>query len=167
MSRKLKASQRRWLTASNFLIAHLAFHITFVFAYWFSLAARLSFSDTGFIQNHAVILSDMLTNHLGLLIVLIVHIGAVVANNWWGQRQHRGASQQQDFIDDHMTAGQKLELLLDEVVDLREALHEHRGAARADNPDLTSGRLRDHSQVDFDEMIRLEDYQAVKARQGS
>lgn len=164
MSRKLKASPRGWLTASNFLIAHLAFHIIFVFGYWFSLAASLSFSDIDFIQNHAVILSDMLTNHLGLLIVLVVHVGAFAANSWWSQRQHRGVNQQPDSIDDHMTAEQKLELLLDEVVELREALHEHRVATQADNPDLTAGRLRDHSQVDFDEWIRLEGNQAVKAR---
>lgn len=109
----------------------------------------------------------MLTNHLGLLIVLVIHIGAVVANNWWGHRQYRGAKQQSDSIADHMTAEQKLELLLDEVVELREALHEHRIVEQADNPDLASRRLHDLSQVDLDEMIRLEDYQAVKARKGS
>lgn len=164
MSQKLKASPHRWLTASNLLMAHLAFHIIFVFGYWFSFAARLSFSNTDVIQNHPAILSDMLTNQLGLLIVLVIHIAAVVANNCWGQGRHRGASKQPDSIDDHMTTEGKLELLLDEVVELREALHKHKVVERAENPGLASGRLRDHNQVDLNEMIRLEDYQDVEAR---
>lgn len=167
MSRKLKASPHQLLTASHLLIAHLAFHIIFVFGYWFSFAARLSFSNSDFIQNHAAILSDMLTNHLGLLIVLVIHIGAVVANNWWAQRRHHAINQQPDSLDDHMNAEQKLELLLDEVVELREALHGHKVVGQADIPDLTSGRQRGRSQVDLDDMIRLEDYQAVKAGQRS
>ena len=60
----------------------------------------------------------------------------------------------------------KLDLLLDEVVELREALHEHRVVEQADNPELTSERLRGHSQEDLDEMILLEEYQAVKATIG-
>lgn len=167
MAQKRKASPHRWWKASNLLRAHIVFHIIFVFGYWFSLAARLSFSGSDVIQNHAAVLSDMLTNHLGLLIVLAIHFGAVVFNNWWGQRQDRRANQQFGAIDEHMGAERKLELLLDEVVELREALHEQRVVERADNPDLAGDRLRDHDQVDIDEMISLEDYQALKASKRS
>lgn len=158
MSRKLKASPQRWLTASNLLIAHVALHIIFVFGYWFSLAARLSFSGADVIQNHAAILSDMLSIHLGLLIVLVIHTGAVAANKWWGQRQHRGANQQFYSLDDHMTAEQKLELLLDEVVELRETLHERNVNAPPANTDFSSHRLRDDVQHDDEELIALEEY---------
>lgn len=167
MPRKAKGTPRPWLTASNLLIAHLAFHVIFVFGYWFSLAAGLSFSNTDIFQNHAAVLSDMLTNHLGLLIVLVIHAGAVVASKWWGRRQQRAANQQLDSIDDHMTAEQKLELLLDEVVDLREALHEQGVVEQDGNPDLTTDRPRGQSQTDLDAMIRLKDYQAANAGQGS
>ena len=158
MSRKLKASPRRWLTASNLLMAHLAFHIIFVFGYWFSLAANLSVSGADVIQNHAAILSDMLSNHLGLLVVLVIHTGAVAVNKWWGQRQHRGAKQQLGSLEDHMTAEQKLELLLDEVVELREALHEGNVNAPPATTDFSSQVLADDVQHEDDELIALADY---------
>ena len=65
------------------------------------------------------------------------------------------------------SVGQKAGFALDEVVELREALHEHRVVEQADNPELTTERLRGHSQEDLDEMILLEEYQAVKATMGS
>ena len=167
MSRKAKGMPRRWFTALNLLKAHLAFHIIFVFAYWFSFAAGLSFSETDFIPNHAAVLSDMLTNHLGLLIVLVVHTGAFIAHNWWGKRQYRASNQQFDSIDENMTAEQKLELLLDEVVELREALHEHGVGENGSDPELESSPLRGSSHADEDATIRLRDYQAAQARQGT
>ncbi len=168
MSRKLKGSPRRWLTASNLLIAHVAFHVIFVFGYWFSVAASLNFSDLDFFENHLLaFLSNASSNHLALLLVLVIHTLAVVANGWWKQRQQGGENTQIDSELGHLTAEEKLELLLDEVVELREALHEREVVNQTRDPDLASERLRDHSQVDLDELIRLEDYQAVKARKGS
>ncbi|MCY3779020.1 MAG: hypothetical protein OXG78_01810 [Chloroflexi bacterium] len=158
MSRKLKASPQRWLTASNLLAAHVAFHVLFVFGYWFSVAASLSFSGTDVIQNHGAILSDMLSNHLGLLIILVIHTGAVAANKWWGQRQHRGANEQFDSLDDHMTAEEKLELLLDEVVELREALHEGNVNAPPVYSDFSPQGRRDDVQHEEDELIELAEY---------
>lgn len=165
MSRKAKGMPRRWSTASNLLMAHLAFHIVFVFGYWFSLGASLSVAESNVIQNHAAVLSGMLTNHLALLIVLVVHIGAVVANNWRRKRQHSVANQQFESVDDHMTAEQKLELLLDEVVELREALYERGDDERVGYPEQKLDRLRGRNQADEDAMIRLRDNQAVQARQ--
>ena len=158
MSRKLKGSPRRWLTASNLLIAHVAFHVIFVFGYWFSLAASLSFTELNSVENYAAALSNALSNHLGLLSVLVIHASAVVAKNWWGRRQHRGANQQYDSLDDHMTAEEKLELLLDEVVDLRETLHERNVNIPPANTDFSSQRLRDDVEHDDDELIALEEY---------
>lgn len=167
MSRKAKRMPRRWLTASNLLKAHLTFHIVFVFGYWFSLAARLSFSETGVIPNHAAVMSEMLTNHLGLLIVLVIHMAVFVARRWWAKRQHRAADQHYVSIDNHMSAEQKLELLLDEVAELREALHEHSAVENLDHREPASRPLRVQSHADEDAMIRLTDFQAVQTEQRS
>lgn len=167
MSRKAKGKPRRWLAASNLLKAHLAFHIVFVFGYWFSLAASLSFSETGAFPNHAAVLSEMLTNHLGLLIVLVIHMAVFVASRWWGKRQHHVAKEQYVSMDDHMTAEQKLELLLDEVAELREAIHEHSAVENLNHREPASRPLRVQSHADEDAMIRLRDFQAAQTEQRS
>lgn len=168
MSRKLKASPQRRLTASNLLIAHVVFHIIFVFVYWFALAASLSFSGPDFFENHLLaFLSNASTNHLALLLILAVHTLLVVANRWWKRRQQSSENRQVDSQLSHLTAEEKLGLLLDEVAELREALHERQVVNQTVRPDLASERLRNHSQVDLDEVICLEDYQAVKAEKGS
>ena len=167
MSRKLKARPHRWLTASNLLIAHVAFHILFVFGYWSSVAASLSFSDLDFFENHLLaFLLDASSNHLVLLLVLALHTLAVVANGWWKKRQG-SENRQTDSELGHLTAEEKLELLLDEVVELREGLHKREADNQNRNADLASDRLRDGSQVDMDELIRLEEYQALKANRRS
>lgn len=157
MSRKLKASPQRRSTASNLLIAHVVFHIVFVFLYWFALAASLSFAELSSADNYAVAISDALTNHLGLLSLLAVHASAVFAKKWWNRRQQSSEYRRVDAAFGHLTAEQKLELLLDEVAEWREAKHERDGNAPSADTDFDAGRLRDEAQLES-ELITLEEY---------
>ncbi len=162
MSRKLKGSPRRWLTASNLLIAHLAFHVIFIFGYWFSVAASLSFADLDFFENHLLaFLSNASSNHLALLLVLAIHTLVVVANGWWKKRRHGAVSSQFDTELGHLSAEEKLELVLDEVVELREVVSQTR------NSDLASERLREHDLEPEDETLLQDEYQAEKVTDGS
>lgn len=166
MSRKYKASPRRRLTAANLLIAHVALHIIFVFGYWFTLAANLSFGELNSVENYAAALSNALSIHLGLLCLLLVHASAVFAKKWWVRRQHRGEDSQVDSQLSHLTAEEKLELVLDEVAELREALHERSAADHAGRTDMSLGRLREQSEDDREARIYVEEYQAEReARQ--
>jgi hypothetical protein len=159
MPRKRKESPQRRLTASKLLKAHVAFHIIFVFGYWFSLAATLSFVDLDFLENHLLaFLSNASSNHLALLLVLAIHTLAVVANRWWKQRQQGSENRQVDAELGHLTAEEKLELLLDEVVELRETLHERDSSAPAADTGFNAVRLRDEAQLDDDGFDALEEY---------
>ncbi len=168
MSRKLKASPRRWLTASNLLIAHIAFHVIFIFGYWFSVAASLSFADLDFFENHLLaFLSNASSNHLALLLVLAIHTLLVVANGWWKKRRHGAESSQFDTELGHLSAEEKLELVLDEVVELREALHEREVVTQTRDSDLASERLREYDLEPEDETLLQDEYQAEKVTDGS
>ena len=168
MSRKHKENSRRWLTASNLFIAHVALHVIFVFGYWFSVIASLSFSGVDFLENHLLaFLTDAASNHLALLLILIIHTLVFVASRWWKQRQQGGEIREYNEELGHLTAEEKLELLLDEVVELREAMHEREVANQTRNPDLAAQRLRERDQEAEDEMILLDEYQVEKAREGS
>ena len=163
MSRKIKASPWRRLTASNLLIAHVVFHIIFVFVYWFALAASLSFSERDFFENHLLaFLSNASSNHLALLLILAAHTLVIVANRWWKRRRQSSENRQVDAALGHLTAEQKLELLLDEVAELREALHERETVDHADSPDMSLNRLREQSEDDLDVLIHAEEYQAER-----
>ena len=157
MFRKLKTSPQRRSTALNLLIAHLVFHIIFVFVYWFALAASLSFAELSSAGDYAAAISNALTNHLGLLCLLVVHASAVFAKKYWKRRQQNSENKQVDSALGHLTDEQKLELLLDEVAELREALHERDGSAPRAGTDFSAGRLRDEVQQD-NESITLEEY---------
>lgn len=168
MSRKHKGNSRRWLTASNLLIAHVAFHVIFIFGYWFSVVASLSFSGVDFLENHLLaFLTDAASNHLALLLMLIIHTLVFVANRWWKQRQEGGEIRQYSEELGHLTAEEKLELLLDEVVELRETLHDRDVVNQSRSPDLAAQRLRERDQESEHEMILLDEYQVEKARMGS
>lgn len=169
MSRKPKGNTRRWLAASNLFIAHVALHVIFVFGYWFSVIASLSFSGVDFLENHLLaFLTDAASNHLALLLILIIHTLVFVANRWWKQRQRGGEIRQYNEELGHLTAEEKLELLLDEMVELREAMHERGVANHTRSPDLAAQRLRERDKKEAeDEMILPEEYQVEKAREGS
>ena len=161
MPRKRKASPQRRLTASNLLKAHVAFHIIFVFGYWFSLAATLSFANLDFFENHLLaFLSNASTNHLALLLILAIHTLVFVAKRWWKQRQQGSENRQVDAALGHLTAEEKLELLLDEVAELRESLHERDDNAPPADTGFNAGRLRDEAQQDDDELASLEEYRS-------
>lgn len=168
MPRKLKGSPRPWLTASNLLIAHVAFHVIFVFGYWFSVAASLSLSDLNFFENHLFdFLSNASSNHLALLLVLIIHTLVVLANRWRKQRQQAAGNRQVESELGHLTAEEKLQLLLDEVAELREALHDREVVNQTRNPDLAAERLRERDKEAEDKMVLLDEYQAEKSKKGS
>ncbi len=168
MSRKLKGGSRRWLTASNLLIAHVVFHILFVFGYWFAVAASLSFSGPGFFENHLLaFLSNASSNHLALLLVLGIHTLVLVANRWWKRRQRGGENRQIESELGHLTAEEKLELLLDEVVELREAMHDREDANRTRNPEMAAGRLREQDHETVDDILAVDGYHAEKASRES
>ncbi len=167
MSRKPKGNTRRWLTASNLLVAHVVFHVIFVFGYWFSVIASLSFSGVDFLENHLLaFLTDAASNHLALLLILIIHAIVFVANRWRKQRQQGGEIRQYNEELGRLTAEEKLELLLDEVVELREALHDREVVNQTRNPDLAAQRLRERDQEAENEMILHEEYQVEKAIKG-
>ncbi|MCY4063156.1 MAG: hypothetical protein OXG53_12360 [Chloroflexi bacterium] len=156
------------MTASNLLVAHVAFHVIFVFGYWFSVIASLSFSGLDFLENHLLaFLTDAASNHLALLLVLIIHTLVFVANRWRKQRKQGGEISQYNEEFGHLTAEEKLELLLDEVVELREAMHDREVVNQTRNPDLAAQRLRERDQEAEEEMILLDEYQEEKAREGS
>ena len=125
------------------------------------IGATLSFSDLDFIENHLQsYLSNALSNHLALLLVLGFHTVIFIAYRWWKQRQQTSENRQISSELGHLTAEEKLELLLDEVVELREALHERRVVEQTVNHELSSGRPREHNHDETDEMILQEEYQA-------
>ena len=138
------------LRRSACAFANVLVYVLFIFA----LCASFRLQRYGYLN------PDLLTLLLFWTSILLVHIG--IAGLQF-RRQGRELKREAHWV----LSDKKLDLLMDEVVELREALHEHRVVEQADNPELTTERLRGHSQEDLDEMILLEEYQAVKATMGS
>lgn len=156
MSRKLKGSPRRWLTAWNLLFLHLVFHVVFLFGYWLSIVDILTTGSLDFIESHmSAVLAGATSNHFVLLFLLIIHAGVIASLKWRSRRQRQGAIKQVGSQLSHLTAEEKLELLLDEVAELRESLHERSGDVPASN---TEFRLRDDVQQADNELIAREEY---------
>jgi len=159
MAHKAKGMPRRWLTARNLLLTHVAFHVVFVFGYWFSVAASLSFSDLNFFENHLLaLLSNASSNHLALLLLLAIHTLLVVANGWWKQRRQDSENRQIDSELGHLTAEEKLELLLDEVVELREGLHRRDALLEDAEREAVPARLHEERPAKLDELIVMGEF---------
>ncbi len=150
MTRKRKWLQQGLTGTQRLCVANVLVYVLFIFA----LCASFRLQRYGYLN------PDLLTLLLFWTSILLVHIG--IAGLQY-RRQGRELKREAHWV----LSDKKLDLLLDEVVELREALHEHRVVEQADNPELTSERLRGHSQEDLDEMILLEEYQAVRATKGS
>ena len=155
MSGKLKASPRRWWTGRNLLVAHIAFHVFFLFAYWLSIADILTTGEIDFIEIHmGGIFAGAISNHLVLLVLLAVHTLAVATLQWRKRRQRE--ERQVNSGLSHMTAEEKLELLLDEVAELREAVHESSVIDKSGNGARSIDVLREQNQADQDELELVE-----------
>jgi len=170
MSHKRKRNAVRFFTMRNIFFVHVAVYILRgvlmpLYWDWQHVLEHIGSGTPISLAAQETIMYHQFVSNFSWVMILLVHLVIVFGHDWWQRRRLEAANRQSYRDEEQMTADEKLNLLLDEVADLRAALQRDDATAPAWADDRQTARLIDSAADMKDEMI-LEDYQNERKARG-